>query len=112
MKKSVIILSIIFCGFLFSTAIAAGDVKKGEALFNDPRLGGGTTGASCNSCHPQGKGMEKASEKRNLEGQVNACIQNALKGKGLDPRSSEMADIVAYIRSFKGKAADKETPGK
>lgn len=105
MKKSIIIIvSIVFCGLLSSLAIAAGDVQKGKVLFNDPKLGGGTAGTSCNSCHPQGKGMEKAADRNDLEGQVNACIENALKGKAIDPKSSEMTNIVAYIRSFKGKA--------
>jgi cytochrome c553 len=113
MKKSIIvILSIVFLGLLFSQAMAAGDAKRGKALFNDPKLGGGTTGTSCNSCHPQGKGIENAADKGDLEGQVNACIENALKGKGIDPKSSEMADIVSYIRSLKGKTRVKGTPGK
>ena len=91
---------------MFTLAMAAGDVAKGKALFNDPKLGGGTTGISCNSCHPDGKGLEKAADKKDLEKFVNACIKNALKGKGIDPKSSEMADLVAYIKSLKGK-----TPG-
>jgi cytochrome c len=43
---------------------------------------------------------------------VNACIKNALKGKGIDPKSAEMADIVAYLKSLKGKAPASETPRK
>lgn len=91
---------------MFTLAMAAGDVGKGKALFSDPKLGGGTAGVSCNSCHPDGKGMEKAGDMKGLEKQVNACIKGALKGKGIDPKSSEMADIIAYIKSLKGK-----TPG-
>jgi cytochrome c553 len=87
-------------------AMAAGDAEKGKALFSDPKLGGGTAGVSCNSCHPDGKGMEKAGDMKGLEKQVNACIKGALKGKEIDPKSAEMADIVAYIKSLKGK-----TPG-
>lgn len=91
---------------MFTLAMAAGDVGKGKALFSDPKFGGGTAGVSCNSCHPDGKGMEKAGDMKGLEKQVNACIKGALKGKGIDPKSSEMADIIAYIKSLKGK-----TPG-
>jgi cytochrome c553 len=114
MKRSIIgMLSIIvWVAFFCSPASAAGDVKKGKALFNDPKLGGGTAGVSCNSCHQQGKGMEKAADMKDIEGQVNACIENALKGKGIDPNSPEMADIVAYIRSFKGKTPAKGTSEK
>ena len=98
---------------LMSTlAIAAGDVMKGKALFNDPKFGGGTAGVSCNSCHPDGKGVEKAADMKGLEKQVNACIKNALKGKGIDLKSAEMADIVAYLKSLKGKAPAAETPKK
>jgi mono/diheme cytochrome c family protein len=95
-------------GLMFTLAMAAGDMEKGKALFNDPKFGGGTAGVSCNSCHPDGKGMEKAGDMKGLEKQVNACIKNALKGKGIDPKSTEMADIVAYIKSLKGKAIPKK----
>jgi cytochrome c len=50
--------------------------------------------------------LEKTAGKKDIEQFVNACIKNALKGKGIDPKSSEMADLVAYIKSLKGK-----TPG-
>ena len=93
---------------IFSLAIAAGDMEKGKALFNGPKFGGGTAGVSCNSCHPDGKGLEKAADKKDLEKFVNACIKNALKGKGIDTKSAEMADIVAYIKSLKGKAIPKK----
>jgi len=98
----------IFVNLIFSLAMAAGDMEKGKALFNDPKFGGGTAGVSCNSCHPDGKGLEKAADKKDLEKFVNACIKNALKGKGIDTKSAEMADIVAYIKSLKGKAIPKK----
>lgn len=97
---------------MFTLVLAAGDAKKGKALFNDPKFGGGTAGASCNSCHPDGKGLEKAADMEGLEKQVNACIKNALKGKGIDPKSAKMADIVAYLKSLKGKTPAAETPKK
>jgi cytochrome c len=49
---------------------------------------------------------------KDLEKQVNACIQNALKGKGIDPKSAEMADMVAYLKSLKGKTPAAEIPKK
>ncbi len=106
------ILSIVSLVFIFSLAIAAGDIEKGKALFKDPKFGGGTAGVSCNSCHPDGKGLEKAADMKGLEKQVNACIKNALKGKGIDPKSAEMADIVAYLKSLKGKTPAAEAPRK
>jgi len=101
-------LSMISVNLIFSLAMAAGDMEKGKALFNDPTFGGGTAGISCNSCHPDGKGLEKAADRKDLEKFVNTCIKNALKGKGIDTKSPEMADIVAYIKSLKGKAIPKK----
>ena len=101
-------LSMVSLGLIFSLAIAAGDVEKGKALFNDPKFGGGTAGVSCNSCHPDGKGLEKAVDKKDLEKFVNSCIKNALKGNGIDTKSAEMAEIIAYIKSLKGKAIPKK----
>jgi cytochrome c len=97
---------------VFTLALAAGNAGKGKALFNDPKFGGGTAGVSCSSCHPDGKGLEKAADMKDLEKQVNACIQNALKGKGIDPKSAEMADMVAYLKSLKGKTPAAEIPKK
>jgi len=94
--------------FMLTLAMAAGDVEKGRVLFNDPKFGGGTVGMSCNSCHPDGNGLEKAGDRKDLEKFVNGCIKNALKGKGIDPNSVEMADIIAYIKSLKGKAIPKK----
>ncbi len=106
--------SVIALSLIFSLAIAAGNVEKGKALFNDPKLGGGSAGASCNSCHPDGKGLEKAAvwKDKDLEKQVNSCIKNALKGKGIDPKLAEMADLIAYLKSLKGKAPAAGTPKK
>ena len=103
---------VVSCGLMFALAFAAGNAEKGKALFSDPKLGGGTAGMSCNSCHPDGKGVEKAADRKDLEKMVNTCIKNALKGKGIDPKSAEMADIVAYLKSLKGKVPAAETPKK
>ena len=101
-------LSMISVNLIFSLAMAAGDMEKGKVLFNDPKFGGGTIGMSCNSCHPDANGLEKAGDRKDLEKFVNTCIKNALKGKGIDTKSAEMADIVAYIKSLKGKAIPKK----
>jgi len=113
MKELRLALCITVCfGLAFSLVFAAGNPEKGKALFSDPKFGGGTSGKSCNSCHPDGKGVEKAADRKDLEKMVNTCIQNALKGKGIDPKSAEMADVVAYLKSLKGKAPGAETPKK
>lgn len=112
----VVLLSMVAVCLMFSFAFAAGDVAKGKVLFNDPKFAGGTAGKSCNSCHPDGKGLEKSADKKefNLGGEkqkslkeaVNFCIENANKGKALDPKSGQMKDLVAYIKLLKGKAAE------
>lgn len=110
----IMVLTMIALGLVFSGTFAA-DVEKGKALFNDPKLGGATSGKSCGSCHPDGKGLENAADKKEfnimgkkqkgLEGAVNFCIEMALKGKAIDPKGADMANIVAYIKSLKGKPA-------
>ncbi|TAN43959.1 MAG: hypothetical protein EPN22_08700 [Nitrospirae bacterium] len=65
------ILKVVLCmlvalGLALSTAFAAGDAVKGKALYNDAKFGGGTSGKSCNSCHPDGKRLEGAAD-RNME---------------------------------------------
>jgi mono/diheme cytochrome c family protein len=111
-RLRIALCAMISFGLTFTLVLAAGDPEKGKALFGDPKFGGGTAGMSCSSCHPDGKGVEKAADRKDLEKQVNACIKNALKGTGIDPQSAEMADVVAYLQSLKGKAPATETPKK
>ncbi|MDD5773524.1 MAG: hypothetical protein PHX78_08695 [bacterium] len=89
----------------------AGDVKKGKALFNDTKLGGGTAGKSCNSCHPDGKGLENfieqkvsdstGSKLKSEEEAVNMCVKSPMKGVGMDIKGADMANVIAYIKSLK-----------
>jgi cytochrome c553 len=97
--------------FIFSVAFAAGDAEKGKTLFDDPKLAGGTTGKSCSSCHPGGKGLDNVADKKtfvimgkkkeSLEATVNYFIETTMKGKALDPNSEEMANLIAYMKSLK-----------
>lgn len=91
---------------------AADSIEKGKALFNDPKAFGAPGEQSCSSCHPEGKGLEKAGARGrkdwtnpggkwlSLEDANNVCIMMANKGKTIDPRSDEMKDLVAYIKSL------------
>ncbi len=118
----IVLLSMIVTSLIFSVAFAAGNAEKGKAMFNDPKAFGGQK--ACSSCHPGGKGLEKAGEKKDwstpagktktLEEAVNLCIVNANKGKALDVKSEQMADVVAFIKSLGKKAAApaKEMPKK
>jgi len=114
------LLSMVALGLVFSFAFADGDVAKGKKLFNDPKFAGATSGKSCNSCHPDGKGVEKAGSKKefnimgkkqnSIEEAVNFCIEMAIKGKAIDPKSGQMKDIVSYIKSLE-KKTEKKAPG-
>ena len=109
------VLSAIVVCLSISFAFAAGDVEKGKTLFNDPKAFGASGEKSCNSCHPDGKGLEKVAAKGkkewknpggtwlNLEDANNVCIMMANKGKTIEPRSEEMKDLVAYIKSLAKK---------
>jgi hypothetical protein len=106
---------LVLCAVLFGTGIAIAmqheaSVEKGKALFNDPKLG--TTGKSCNDCHPGGKGAERAAAKNDIERIVNGCITHSIKGKALDVKSVEMQSIVLYIKSLveNPAAAPKKAP--
>jgi cytochrome c len=84
--------------------------ERGKALFNDTKLGGATSGRSCNTCHPDGKGLVGVGEKKlwktpggestTLEDAVNICITMALNGKALDVKSEQMKNLVAYLKSL------------
>lgn len=100
-----------------------GDVERGKVLFADVNLG--TTGKSCESCHPKGgtEGMkaEGMSTKAltgvkdrfpgkfaimpdkgdmTLPQVVNACLTGPLGGKALAEDSQEMKDMLAYLESL------------
>lgn len=105
------VLSLVIVSLAVSGAFAA-DVAKGKALFNDPKLGGATAGKSCNSCHKDGSGIDVSKKEfmggkaKNLEEATNMCITTFMKGKAIDPKGDDMANIVAYMKSLKGKAAE------
>jgi cytochrome c553 len=113
----ILLLSMIAVALILSFAYAAGNVEKGKALFNDPKAFNATGEKSCNSCHPDGKGLEKAGVEGKetwtnpggtwlaLEDANNVCIMMANKGKTIDPMSEDMKDLVAFIKSLaKSKA--------
>ena len=82
--------------------------ERGKAHFNDPAFAGGKK--SCNTCHPDGSSLEGAGAKtkfsimggdqNSLEEAVNVCIVNANKGNAIDVNSTEMQEMVSYIKSL------------
>ncbi len=108
MMKRALIAVLTMLGMLVGPiAATAGDDlptrEKGRALFTDSGLG--TTGKSCDDCHPNGKGAEKAAGKDygEIARIVNACITYSLKGRALEGDSAEMRSLILYIRSLGDK---------
>jgi len=114
---SITLLIMVSLALAFGIAFAAADAAIGKSLFNDPKAFGGEK--ACNSCHPGGRGLEKAASKKefhimgqtqkSLEDAINFCIVNASNGKSIDAKSDKMMNLVAYIKSLgaapgKGKA--------
>jgi cytochrome c5 len=116
--KSMKLIAVIAVVMLASSSVLAmhhTPEDRGKALFNDPKLGGGTSGKSCNTCHPDGKGLVGVAEKRewknpggmfkSLAETVNTCIVMALKGKALDTDSEQMKDLISYLKSLKAQGS-------
>jgi len=109
--KSFKIVALVAIVMLLASAVFAAHhtpEDRGKALFNDTKLGG-TEGKSCNSCHPDGKGLEKVSSKaegKTLE-MINNCMSNAHNGKTLDVNSEQMKDLISYLKTIKPKAVEK-----
>jgi len=102
------IMKIVFI-LVLATAVGIGiafaaeqaSVEKGKAMFNDTKLG--TVGKSCNSCHADGKGLEKAGAKSDLPDVINTCITKALQGTAINVKSADMESMVLFIKTLEGK---------
>ena len=115
------VMVVVVCAFAFACVAAdqriakdqpekQGDVERGKKLFGDPKLGGGTSGKSCASCHKDGKGLENLAGKNeframgkkytSLEDIINYFVETALHGKALDRDSDDMRDLIAYLRTL------------
>jgi hypothetical protein len=117
MKKKtmfLIIISTLTLPLAFTLAVAEHHTlaDRGKIHFNNPEFAGGKR--SCNSCHPNGKDLEGAGGKSNftkmgaqlasLEDAINMCIIHANEGNVLKVLTTEMQEIVSYIKSL-GKTA-------
>lgn len=109
-KRTLMVLLLLVVAFSFTVVLAAQQTleDKGKEHFNNPVFAGGKK--SCNTCHPDGRGLEGAGaktafsimggEQGSLEDAVNVCIVNANKGTALDVNSMEMQELVVYIKSL------------
>ena len=76
---------------------AKSSAEMGKMLFNDRALGESANEKSCNSCHSDGKGLEKAGGNKKLSQLINKCVTGGMEGKKLDGRSVEMRSLKEYI---------------
>lgn len=94
-------------------------IEEGNRLFHDWKAIGGTTGISCDMCHPNASNthpetypkfqtqLKKVSALRDM---INWCIENPVKGKPLALDDPKMIALEAYITNQrKGTPLD---PGK
>lgn len=93
-------LTVLFASTTQISQSEEASVVRGKTLFNDPALGGSTNPTSCNTCHENGKGLERAGAREDLAAMINTCIEQALQGKKLDERTPEMGSLQLYIRSL------------
>lgn len=86
-----------------SLAVEVPTVATGRQLFESPVLG--SSGKSCATCHPGGKGLEEISaySDTQLREMINFCIRDALQGKMLADGTQELDSILLYLRSLPGK---------
>ena len=105
MNKKFFVISLLLAGsiLLAGSALAGkSSVDLGKQLFNDSGLGGSANDKSCNSCHADGKGLEKADANPKLIKMINKCITGPLAGRKIDGRSVEMRSLKMYIESLGG----------
>ena len=102
MKKGSMVVVLGLSVFLWAALALAGKstVDYGKQLFNDASLGGSTNASSCNTCHANGKGLEKSGSDPNLVKVINQCITGPLKGEKIDGRTVEMRSLKMYIQSL------------
>ena len=92
---AIFILSVAQIGFSGDAKI----IEFGKQLFNDPTFASSTNENSCNSCHPEGKGID-AIEGGDYTEMINRCIVGALKGQPLESDSEKMLAVQAYLQSL------------
>jgi cytochrome c peroxidase len=103
MGRAITLSVVAVMGVLFAITLMAGETPSaglGEKLFKDSTLGGSQNTKSCNTCHPDGKGLESAGSNPDLAATINRCIAGPLKGKKIPEDSVEMKSLVLYIQSL------------
>jgi cytochrome c len=101
MKRPITLL--VCAGVVWGSCVLGGELPsaaRGKELFDSRELG--TNGKSCATCHPDGKRLQGVGTRTDddLAATVNACVAGPLKGKPLDPDSSDMKSLVLYLKGF------------
>lgn len=103
MKRQKILAAVAVALLLMTgaSAVKAGkiSIELGQEMFNDAKLSGSTNESSCNSCHADGKGLEKVVSK-NMTKLVNNCLTGKMAGEKLDGRQAPMRSLKKYILSL------------
>ncbi len=100
MNKAMIIFSLFLLVGVHAHANEAPSLSLGKTLFESTELG--SNAKSCQSCHPQGKGLDMIGDfsDEELKDIINACLRDALGGKIISTESQEMVALHAYVRKF------------
>jgi thiosulfate dehydrogenase len=81
-------------------------VERGNRVFHDAKEVGGTTGMSCDMCHPDGtnthpetypKYQVQLGRVAMLRDMINWCIENPVRGKPLPDSDERLRAMEAYI---------------
>ena len=101
MNKSILFFSLFLLLGVHGQANEAPSLSLGKTLFESRQLG--TKGTSCQTCHPQGKGLEMVGDfnDEELKDIINACLRDAMGGKLISVESQEMVALHDYVREFK-----------
>lgn len=75
-------------------------VELGMLLFHDPALGGSRNEKSCNTCHPDGRGLERATRRSNMTEIIKSCILGPMDGNRVDARRIDLRSLKMYIESL------------
>ena len=104
MKQMVLILSVLAMTSLAMTVNGASPAK-GKELFTSKQLG--TSGKSCSSCHPDGKGLAKAAEYDEVE--LGAIINQCIAERKGDRSGFSRDEIARTVHQVAGPL--RATPG-
>ena len=102
MKKTILFLVTSFAIGLMSVPAFAEEssVELGKKLFNNSGLGASKNAINCNTCHPNGEGLENVGKNPKLTAIINKCIIGPLQGEKLNEQTVAMQSLKMYIQSL------------